>query len=280
MAMMRDLYAGRKMAQLSSIIMAVFMLFPAVAPFIGQQIIRVSDWRMIFVSFAVFAMISTAWLVIRQPETLAPEDRRPLRAGPLMDAARQVVTNPTVMLFTAVMTLGFTELLAIISNIQQVYDQTFDITEAFPMWFAVGALIASLGTILNAALVMRFGMRRLALLAFGVKALLTLIMIALFWSQVLGPNAQFGLWFVWATSVFFSMGLTFGNLNALALQPLGHIAGVAAAVIGSITTFISLSLGTLIGQAYDGTVLPLVGGFAALGVAATLVMHRIERGRE
>ena len=274
MAMMRDLYEGRRMAQLTSIIMAVFMLFPAVAPFIGQQIIRLSDWRMIFVAFAAFAVFSLTWLMVRQPETLAPADRRALKFGPLLDATRLVMSNPMVMLYTAALTLGFTELLAIISNIQQVYDQTFGIAEAFPMWFALGALIASLGTIANASLVMRFGMRRLALLAFGIKALFTLSVIILFQSQILGPEGQFVIWFVWATSVFFMMGMIFGNLNALALQPLGHVAGTAASLVTGLSTVGAALLIIPVGLAFDGTPLPLMINNLIAASLAFMLMRR------
>ena len=274
LALMRDLYEGRRMAQLSSIIMAVFMLFPAVAPFVGQQIITFFDWRAIFLSFALFSIVSSAWLWIRQPETLDPADRRPLRIAPLADAATQVMTNKMVLFYIAALTLGFTELLAIISNIQQVYDQTFGITDRFPLWFAGGAVIASIGTISNATLVMRLGMRRLALLAFAIKIAITFAAVILYRFALVPTEALFYLWFFWATSVFFMMGLIFGNLNALALQPLGHIAGTAASLITGISAVGAAILIIPVGLLFDGTPVPLMINNLIAASLAYLVLRR------
>ena len=274
LAMLRDLYSGRKMAQLTSIIMAVFMLFPAVAPFIGSQIIAIADWRAVFLAFILFAVLGALWLALRQGETLAPANRRPLRLGPLASAAREVVSNPMVMLFTLALTLGFTQLLAVISSIQQVYDISFGLADSFPLWFAGGALIAASGTILNATLVMRLGMRRLALLAFSAQVVVTAAALAVTWTGLVSGTAAFAVWFFWSTSVFFAAGLIFGNLNALALQPLGHIAGTASSLITGISTVIAAMLAIPIGLAFDGTPAPLMAGNLICAALAVLILRR------
>ncbi len=274
LAMLRDLYAGRKMAQLTSIIMAVFMLFPAVAPFIGAQIIAVADWRAVFLVFILFAVTGALWLALRQVETLAPANRRPVRLASLSAAAREVVTNPMVMLFTFALTLGFTELLAVISSIQQIYDVSFGLAESFPAWFAGGAMIAASGTLLNAALVMRFGMRRLAIMAFAVQSVVTAAALLVTWADLVSGGAAFALWFLWSTSVFFMAGLIFGNLNALALQPLGHIAGTAASLVTGISTVSAALLAIPIGLAFDGTPAPLMAGNLACAALAFVILRR------
>jgi DHA1 family bicyclomycin/chloramphenicol resistance-like MFS transporter len=147
----------------------------------------------------------------------------------------------------------------------------------FPLYFAVLALSIGGASLVNARLVVRFGMRRLSGLALTVLSGLSLVFFAVAWSAAGNPP----LWALMAylMAAFFCIGILFGNFNALAMDPLGHIAGVAASVVGSLTTFISLLLGLAIGLAYDGTVLPLAGGFAALGIASIAVMRFVESGR-
>jgi len=274
LAMMRDLYEGRRMAQLSSIIMAVFMLFPAVAPFLGAIITKYAGWHAIFAAFAIFSAVGALWLTIRQDETLPRDKRRPIRLGPLMGAAREIMGHKMVMLYAAALTLGFAELLAVISSTQPIYDQFFDKAESFPRWFAFGALLATGGTIMNAALVMRLGMRRLAVMAFGIKIVLTLVILALLQFGPQSEGVRFALWFIWSTSVFVMAGLIFGNLNALALQPLGHIAGMAASLLTGLSTVGAALIVVPIGMAFDGTPYPLMIGNLIAAVMAYLIMRR------
>lgn len=274
LAMVRDLFNGRRMAQLTSFIMTVFMLFPAIAPYVGSTISAAFGWRAVFLSFILFALICAIWLGWRRSETLAIESRRPLRIGKLAEAGREIVLGPAVMLYTVALTLGFTELLATISSIQPIYDVTFNLTDSFPLWFALGALVAASGTIVNAALVMRLGMRRLALTAFAGKVILTVIAVTVFRLGLLSGTPAFALWFVWSTSTFFGAGLIFGNLNALALQPLGHIAGTAASLITGISTVGAALLAIPIGQSFDGTPVPLMIGNLICMVVAFLLLRR------
>lgn len=277
LAMMRDLFEGRRMAQLSSIIMAVFMLFPAVAPLLGSIITNFAGWHAIFLAFAIFSAIGALWMGLRQPETLPVEKRRPIKVAPLIAATREIFAHRMVMLYTLALTLGFSELLVIISSIQPVYDQYFDKAAEFPIWFALGALVAASGTVVNAALVMRLGMRRLAYAAFGSKVVLTLLILGLFQFAALSETMRFVLWFVWSTSVFFMAGLIFGNLNALALQPLGHIAGTAASLLTGLSTVGAALLAIPTGWAFDGTPVPImIGNFLAATVAYFIMRQTIE----
>lgn len=273
-AMMRDLYEGRRMAQISSFVMTVFMLVPAVAPSVGALIIDLSSWRFIFVAFVVFALIGVTWLNLRQPETLAPENRRSLNIRELRESAAEVLSNRLVLIYIAVQTLGFAQMFAVISTTQQVYDTTFDKGESFPAWFALTALLALSGTILNAILVMSVGMRKLVLWSYLAQTGISLAFLLVLWSGLVPVGSSFGLWFFWSVSIFFMAGLTFGNLNALALQPMGHIAGMAASLVAAISTIGSVVIAAPIGLAFDGTPMPLLIGTVVCSGIAYLLMRR------
>lgn len=273
MAMMRDLYEGRRMAQIGSFVMSVFMLVPAVAPSIGALIIDAAGWRYIFVAFIVFALFGGTWVNLRQPETLAVEDRRPLRVAKILEAAKEVVSNKLVMIYTAVLTVGFAQMISLISSTQQIYSDQYGQAENFPKWFALSALIAATGTILNAKLVMTVGMRKLALIAYAVQTIFALSFLVAFTMDIIPASLAFPVWFFWSVSIFFMAGLTFGNLNALALQPLGHIAGMAASIIAAISTIVAVFMAIPIGQAFNGTPVPLLIGTVVCSAIAFLLMR-------
>ena len=88
MAMVRDLHKGRDMARIVSLVMMIFALVPAVAPLMGQAILLIGNWRLIFVAFIVFATFANLWVALRQPETLAPAARRRLSPGLLLEIGR------------------------------------------------------------------------------------------------------------------------------------------------------------------------------------------------
>ena len=263
MALIRDLYAGRDMARISSVVMMVFITVPALAPSIGAVIIRFSGWQGVFLAFVLFGLAGALWMGLRQPETLAPAHRRPLRLGPLTAAAREVLSNRQVMLCTLVLTLGFGQMFALLSSAQQLFAETYGKGDSFPAWFAVMALLSGTGTLLNATFVMRFGMRRIARWAYVMQTVVTAAMLVLILSDALPAGLRFAAFFVWAVSVFFMAGVTFGNLNALALQRMGHIAGMAASIIAALSTIAATLIAAPVGLLYNGTAVP--------AVAATLI---------
>lgn len=276
LALVRDQYAGRGMAKVMSIIMSVFILVPAVAPALGQGILMLAPWRAIFVLLLVQALLSVAWFAIRQPETLAPSSRTPFSMRAIAAAAREVFTNRIAMGYTLTGGLVSGAFIGYLISAQQIFVQQYDAGERFPMYFATLALSVGFASIVNSALVMRFGMRRLAAIGLSVMATTSLGFLFVVWNYEGTPP-------IWALMtymmpLFFCVGILFGNINAMAMEPLGHIAGMGAAVIGSVTTFVSLLLGAGVSQAYNGTMFPLVGGFAAMGVSALLVMAWTERG--
>ncbi|OYX45473.1 MAG: multidrug MFS transporter [Rhodobacterales bacterium 32-67-9] len=277
MALVRDLYAGREMARIMSFVMMVFMVVPALAPLIGQAIIGNFGWRAIFLAYILFALVSLSWVSLRQAETLAPEDRRPLTAGNLWLGLKEVLSSAEVRVYILVMSLGFGQMFSLLSSIQQVFDTTYGMAQSFPLWFAGIAAFSASASFINSRLVMRVGMRRLATLAYAGSAVLSLVAVTLIGLHLVGGMASFAVFYIWGTSIFFIAGLTFGNLNALAMQKLGHIAGMATSVITAISTVVAALIAAPVGLAYDGTAVPVIIGALICSSTCYLLMHRSER---
>lgn len=273
-AIIRDLFAGREMARILSIVMVIFTIVPAFAPAMGVVIIHFAGWRSIFLAFMAFSLISALWLGFRLPETLPVENRRPLKLRLMLDAVRQMFAHPVVRLSIIVQTLAMAILFSLLVLIQPVYQHVFDKLSSFPFWFGGIALASALSSFLNAVLVVRFGMRRLITIALGLQILLsgTLLLFALNTTMV-----PFALFAVWQGFVFFQAGLTIGNLNAIAMEPMGHIAGMAASVIGAVSTVLAAAIASPVGLLFDGTVRPLVGTVLVLGSIAFVLMLRMGR---
>ncbi|SEP59660.1 multidrug effflux MFS transporter [Thalassovita taeanensis] len=280
MAIVRDLYSGREMARIMSFVMMVFTLVPAVAPLLGSAVIAVAGWRGIFISFIGFAILSTGWLGLRQPESLPPEARRPLRLSLMWDGVKEMFSHHTVRLAILAQTLCFSLLFMSISVIQPVFDTVFGRADSFAYWFAAIALVSGSASLLNAALVMRFGMRKLASVALGAQVVLSTLMTLIWLSGFFGTDGMFFVFVAWQTTVFFQTGLTLGNLNAITMEPMGHIAGMAASVSGAVATVFGAALAIPVGLAFDGTPLPLslgIGAASAVAFATMLWMKRVER---
>ncbi len=276
LAMVRDLYAGREMARISSFVMMVFIIVPALAPSIGTGMIWLAGWQGVFIGFLVFALIGCVWLNLRQEETLPPARRRPLRVIPLRDAAAEVLSDRQVMLCTLVLTLAFGQMFALLSSAQQLFGEAYGKGEAFPFWFAAMALLSGTGTVLNARFVTTYGMRRIAKWAYVMQTCVSAAMLVLVMGDLLPPALAFPAFFLWAVSVFFMAGVTFGNLNALALQRMGHIAGMATSLVAAISTVLAVLIAAPVGLLYDGTALPVIVATLICSALAWLLMRRLD----
>lgn len=271
LALVRDLYEGREMARISSFVMMVFIMIPAVAPLLGQGIIWLAGWHGVFAAFVLFALVGATWLNLRQPETLPPPRRRPLRLGTLASGAREVLSDRQVVLCTVILSLGFGQMFGLLSSAQQLFGEAYAKGDQFPMWFAAMALLSGSGTVLNARFVMQYGMRRIADWAYRMQVVVSAVVLAV----ALTVGLSFPLFFIWAVSVFFMAGVTFGNLNALALQRMGHIAGMAASIVAAISTLAAVLIAAPIGLLYDGTALPVVAATLVCSGLAVLLMQRL-----
>ncbi|MEM9797989.1 MAG: multidrug effflux MFS transporter [Pseudomonadota bacterium] len=261
-AMIRDLYMGRGMARVSSFVMMTFTLAPAVAPLIGAWISAGFGWRGIFWSFVVFSVISGLWLALRQAETLPVSARRPLRFATLLAAAREVGGHRNVRRAVVVQTLVFGMLFSAILSVQPIYDQTFGRGDTFPLWFFLVAILAGAASFLNATLVGRLGMLWLLRRVLLAHLLLSVILLKVKVFVDLPDDMAFGLFVLWQVGTFALAGLTVGNLNAIAMTPMGHIAGMAASVISAVSTVFAIMLAVPVGLAFDGTQMPLITGVA------------------
>ncbi|UYV39231.1 multidrug effflux MFS transporter [Rhodobacteraceae bacterium D3-12] len=278
-AIIRDLYEGREMARLMSFVMLVFSIIPALAPSLGAVIINYTGWRGIFPAFILFSLLGVIWLGLRQPETLPVAQRRPFKIAPMLAAIREMFANHMVLISIAVQTFIFASLFAMLSSVQQIFDVTFGRGESFPLWFMGIALVAATASIVNAALVVRIGMRKMVTYALAAQVLISGSVIIL---ELIAPNdtLRFAVFVVWQTSMFFMMGLTLGNLNAMAMEPLGHIAGMVASMMAGIATVAAMVFAVPIGLAFDGTVLPLAYGIVTmviLGLGLMVWLARIEK---
>ena len=270
-ALVRDQYEGRRMARIMSFAMAVFILVPTLAPALGQGLLWVADWRAIFIMLFATAAIAGIWLLLRQPETLPAERRMPFSLRALAQSALEVLRSRQAVGYTLAIGFIFSPFIAYLSTAQQIFQDAYGVGALFPAYFAALALSFGVTSLVNSHLVMRYGMRRLSnLAAIGV----TLVSLAS-WGGVFAFDGLPPLWMfiVSLMLVFGGVGLIFGNLNALAMQPLGHIAGVGAALVALISTLVSVPLGGVIGYTFDGTLYALSGSFALFGAATFAAMR-------
>ena len=265
-ALVRDLYSGRMMARVVSFGMTIFTLFPAIAPFMGAQLGAHFGWRAIFWSFLVFGAVSMLWLGLRQPETLAPENRRPLAFAPLTQALISVVSHVRVRLHVAALTFTFSTMLTWLSLVAGIFSDSFGRGSEFPGWFALAALLSAPASLINARVVVQMGMRRIVALTLGAQLVMVTLVLASF---ALGlPWAGFPLFMAFMLLQFFATGFLVGNLNALALEPMGHVAGMAASVIGGVSTVAAALIAAGLTQFANGTPVPLAAGVLVCLLAA------------
>ena len=266
-AIVRDRFQGSAMAQIMSTAMIIFMIVPVLAPTIGQLLLAVGSWRFIFLALAAYGLILAFWATLRLPETLAPEHRRPLSARHFGAAAKETLTNRASAGNTLAMTLIFGALLGMLNSIQQIVFDIFHQPALLGLIFACIAGPMAISAWANSRLVMRFGSRRMlltALCAFTCMAALHLLLI-------LTTGETVWSFVVLQALTMACFGLVGANAGALAMEPLGHIAGTASALQGLLSTVGAALIGLVIGQLFNGTTMPMVAGFTicgALGLAA------------
>lgn len=279
LAVVRDLFSGREMARIMSFAMMVFTLVPAIAPLMGAGIIAFTGWRGIFIAFILFSLMSLFWMHLRLEESLKVSDRRPFRARELWAALKELLAHPVVRVSIIAQSLCLAMLFTMLSVVQPVYDETFGRADTFPLWFGAVSLIAGSSGLLNASIVMRLGMRRVVTGMLVAQIACSGIMLVVV-GMDLPETLYFGLFVAWQVTIFFQAGMTLGNLNAMAMEPVGHIAGLAASVMGGISTVVAVVLTVPVGLLFNGTPLPLaIAVFVEAILAFALMLHlaRIEK---
>ena len=267
-AMIRDRSAGSEMARIMSLVMMVFILVPALAPGVGQLILLVAHWRMIFWLFVGLALFTLVWLGLRQPETLRRCDRSRLSWRGMYTAFVRAVGTRQTQVYTLAGGLVFGAFVGYLNSSQQILQERYALGDRFALYFAVLAFAIGFSSYFNSRLVGRFGLRFLCLCALTTMSGLSLGFLLYCWVQ---PPPLWGF-MAYMLVCFFAIGILFSNFNALAMEPLGEIAGMAASLIGSVTTLLALGLGYVIGQLYNHSVIPLVGAFAVLSAGSLLLI--------
>jgi len=264
-AMTRDLYKGREMARVMSFIMTIFIIIPVIAPSIGQSILLVASWRVIFMIFLAAAVIALVWTFVRLPETLKREDVRPFNLPTICKDFGIVISNKITLGYAICAGLVFGALVGYLNSSRQIFQDYFEVGNSFPLYFALSALSIGAASILNSMIVRRYGMKLIC----NYALIITIIASAIFLPLTLQENPVL-IWqfMVYMMVTFFCMGLLFGNLNALAMEPMAHYAGTASSVVGALSSGISAVIGTMLGQAYNGTLTPMIGGFLLLSLCA------------
>ena len=274
-SIVRDCYAGRRMASVMSFAMMVFIAVPVVAPSLGQAVMLLTQWRGIFIVLTLYGALALAWSAWRMPETLPLTERKSLAIRDVLGAFRQTITNRQTLGYA--LAAGFVQgaLFAFVFISQQVFVDIYKLGRYFPLAFAAAAIGIAAAGFLNARLVGRIGMRVMshgALVGFAAVAGITMA------AAYLGAIPLW-LFMPLAALMMFSFGLMIANFTALAMEPQGHIAGTASSLYGSITTLLGIGIGTIIGQDYNGTLLPFATGFFICALAALAIVGITEKGR-
>jgi DHA1 family bicyclomycin/chloramphenicol resistance-like MFS transporter len=263
LAVIRDKYEGEAMARVMSFIMMVFILVPMLAPIFGQTILFWFSWQHIFSSFLIYGLFIGLWFFVRQPETLPKEKRLPFSWSQLWVSSKFILSNKLVMFYTLSSGTIFGGFLAYISSSQTLFQDIYNTGELFPMYFAMLAFSIGLASFINGNLVMRLGMRKLctwAMIGWLVfsSVLTTLCLVY----DGIPPLWQFVSVMFCA---FFCIGILFGNVNAMAMQPLGEMAGLGAAIIGSLSSIISVPAAIFVSRFIDSSITPVALGFLGFG---------------
>jgi DHA1 family bicyclomycin/chloramphenicol resistance-like MFS transporter len=274
-SIVRDCYAGRRMASVMSLAMMVFIAVPVVAPSFGQAVLLLTQWRGIFIVLMVYGAVALIWSALRMPETLPVSERRSLAIREVLGAFRQTVTNRQTLGYALAAGGVMGSLFAYVFTSQQVFTEIYHLGHYFPIAFAAIAIGTAIAGFLNSRFVGRLGMRVIshgALLVFAAVAGTMLVAVKM---QML----PLPLFMALSALMMFSFGLMIANFTALAMEPQGHIAGTASSLYGSITTLLGIGIGVTIGQDYDGTLLPFATGFFLCTLAALGVVLVVEKGR-
>lgn len=261
-AITRDIYKGRGMAQIMSLMMMIFLLVPAIAPLMGQGVLMISNWQGIFVMFLVYTLITLCWFGIRLPETLVIEERVPFSFSQTWLSIQEVFKNSRATLFMIAEGLAFGAILAYLSTAQQIFQEHFGLNERFPLYFGGLALVMIVAAFVNSSLVEKLGMHYLVIR--GASLLFVISSIYLIILTVNDHSIPFWSFMIYAACSYFCLGLLFGNMHSLAMEEVGHVAGAAASLIGSVSTIIATIIAAIAGSYYNDSITPIVLCFSVL----------------
>ncbi|MDA7557945.1 multidrug effflux MFS transporter [Flavobacteriaceae bacterium] len=272
-AMIRDSYSGDFMAKILSIVVMVFILVPVIAPSLGQFLLHYYNWKSIFYVNLLFGCIIIVWFWKRQEETLEHANRIKFTPSLFLDGTKEFWKQKNAVAFTLISGFIMGSFMVYLSTAQQIFQVQYKLADKFPYVFASLAIAVGLATFLNSRYVIRFGMWRIAYAGTIAFCFVSLLYVALFWSS---DNPSIEILITFFALQFFAIGFLFGNLRSLAMQPLGHIAGIGAAINGFISTVMAVPIANYIGSFVSDSVLPLFIGFSVFGILSLLIFIRLK----
>lgn len=272
-AMVRDIYSGDFMARIMSFITVVFLLIPTIAPAMGKWILDSYNWQAIFYVQLVFAVLISLWFWRRQPETLAVAQRIPFTKTIFYDGLKELLKYQRTMGFTLISGFIVGSFLVYLSTAQQIFQEQYDLKEEFPFIFAGLAIAIGTSTFLNGTLVLRFGMEKMVTTFLLGYFVISVLYVLLYFK---GANPSVEVLLLFFGLQFFAIGFLFGNLRALAMEPIGHIAGIGAAITGFISTLMSVPISTFIGRFVTTTALPLFIGFSICSLLSIGILYYLK----
>lgn len=273
-AMVRDSYSGDYMARVMSFIVVIFILVPVVAPALGKVVLDLYGWKAIFYSQLFFGVMVMGWLWKRQPETLLPEHKKKFAIGLFINGTKEFIKHKQAIAFTLISGFITGSFMVYLSASQHIFQAQYDMAEEFPFIFAGLAIGVGFATFLNGTFVLKYGMLKLVSIAMIFFTLIPVVYMGFFYGT---SNPSIGVLLVFFGLQFFSLGFLFGNLRALAMEPVGHIAGIGSAINGFVSTIMAVPIATYIGQFVTTTALPMFVGFAICGVCSLIALQVLKR---
>jgi len=272
-AMIRDTYSGNYMAKILSFVVMVFILVPVIAPTLGQFLLNFYNWESIFYVNLIFGALIMLWFWRRQSETLVIEKRIRFKPRIFIDGTREFLKHKHSIGFTFISGFITGSFMVYLSTAQQIFQVQYDLADMFPYIFASLAISVGLATYFNSQLVVKYGMWRISFIAVIAYVIISILYVVLFWGS---PNPSFAILISFFALQFFAIGFLFGNLRALAMQPLGHIAGIGAAINGFFSTVMAVPIANYVGSFVKDSVMPLFIGFSIFGFLSLLVFLRLK----
>ncbi|WP_295834207.1 multidrug effflux MFS transporter [uncultured Winogradskyella sp.] len=269
-AMVRDSYSGDYMAKVLSFVVMIFILIPVIAPSLGQFLMNHYHWHSIFIFNLGFGVLVMLWFWIRQPETLKPQYKISYRLSIFKTGTIAFFRIKPAVIYTILSGLITGSFMVYLSTSQRIFEQQYNMKEEFPLIFASLAISVGLSTFMNSQLVVKFGMWRIVHFAMLSFVLISLVFIILFSS---GNNPSIEVLLGFFALQFFTIGFLFGNLRALAMEPMGHIAGIGSALNGFISTVMAVPIANYIGKFVIDSVTPLFVGFLICGLVSLALFY-------
>lgn len=273
-SMIRDRFEGDYMAKIMSFVVTIFILVPIIAPTLGKLLLDNYGWKSIFYSQLLFGIAVLCWFWKRQDETLRPEYKIKFSLSIFLSGTKEFIKHRSAIIFTLISGFITGSFMVFLSTSQHIFEVQYGLIKEFPFIFGALAFSVGLSTFINGNLVVRFGMKKLVSIFLLLFSVFSVAYVFIFYGKI-NPNITVLIFFF--VLQFFSIGFLFGNVRSLAMQPLGHIAGIGAAINGFVSTIMAVPIATYIGGYVETTVLPLFIGFAICGIISLILLSFVKK---